>query len=88
MAETLAPPPNSDAEPRLRFKASDVRAMLEAGVLDDERHYEVIDGEIIPMMAHNPPHIEVKRWLLNELTLQLGATGSIAKSGKTPACKL
>jgi Uma2 family endonuclease len=71
MVDTFAPGP-PEAEDRVRFTASDVRAMLDAGILDDERRYEVIDGEIVEMMVHNPPHIRVKRWLLNELTLQLG----------------
>jgi Uma2 family endonuclease len=74
MAETLAPAPGSDAEPRLRYRASDVRTMIAAGVLDDEQRYEVLDGEIVPMMVHNPPHINVKRWLLKRLTLDLGET--------------
>ncbi len=72
MADTLAHPDAEPAEDRLRFTASDVGRMLDAGILDDERRYEVIDGEIIEMMTHNPPHTRVKRWLLNELSVQLG----------------
>jgi Uma2 family endonuclease len=68
MADTLAP---ADTDDRVRFKASDVRRMLDAGILDNERRYEVIDGEIIEMMAPNPPHIHVKRWLLDQLFHQL-----------------
>jgi Uma2 family endonuclease len=70
MAETLAHP--DPAEDRIRFTASDVRRMLEAGILDDERRYEVIGGEIFEMMAPNPPHIRVKRWLLDQLFHRLG----------------
>ena len=72
MAETLAPNPAADLDARLRFTLSDVQAMLAAGVLDDDQRYEVLDGEIVPMMAPNPPHMRVKRWLARELTLQLG----------------
>ncbi len=61
-----------DPDPRLVFRASDVRAMLEAGILDDERRYEVLDGEIVPMQAHNPPHMRLKRWILDRLYRQLG----------------
>jgi Uma2 family endonuclease len=71
MADTLAPGPPQDGEDRVRFTASDVRAMLDAGILDDERRYEVIDGEILEMMVHNPPHMRVKRWLLDQLYRQL-----------------
>lgn len=74
MADTLAPTEPQGSEDRVRFKASDVLRMLEAGILNDERCYEVIDGEIIEMMAHNPPHMMVKRWLLDELYHQLGRT--------------
>lgn len=71
MADTFAPSPPPDNEDRLRFTASDVSRMLDAGILDDERRYEVIDGEIIEMMTHNPPHIRVKRWLLRSFYRQL-----------------
>lgn len=71
MADTLAPTAPHDGEDRVRFTASDVSRMLDAGILDDERRYEVIDGEIIEMMAPNPPHMRVKRWLLNRLYRQL-----------------
>lgn len=63
-----------DPDGRVRFTASHVRRMLEAGILDDERRFEVIDGEIIEMQAHNPPHLRVKRWLLDQLFHQLGQT--------------
>ncbi|MBL8549374.1 MAG: Uma2 family endonuclease [Hyphomonadaceae bacterium] len=75
MADTTlreAPPEAEPAEDRVRFRASDVRRMLDAGILDDEGRYEVIDGEIIAMMAHNPPHMRVKRWILDQLFRQLG----------------
>ena len=72
MADTLAPAAPQDSEDRVHFTASDVNRMLEAGILDDERRYEVIDGEIVEMMTHNPPHIRVKRWLLDQLFHQLG----------------
>jgi Uma2 family endonuclease len=71
MAETLAADEIVDIEDRVRFRLSDVRRMLETGILDDERRYEVIDGEILEMMAPNPPHMRVKRWLLDRLYRQL-----------------
>lgn len=74
MADTLTLPDAEPAEDRVRFTASDVNRMLEAGILDDERRYEVIDGEILEMIAPNPPHMRVKRWLLDQLYHQLGRT--------------
>lgn len=72
MTDTLFQANPQDSEDRVRFTASDVNRMLEAGILDDERRYELIDGEIIEMMAPNPPHMRVKRWLLDQLYHQLG----------------
>jgi Uma2 family endonuclease len=74
MADTLTHDQAQDADRPVHFTASDVSRMLDAGILDDERRYEVIDGEIIEMMAPNPPHIRVKRWLLDQLYQQLGQT--------------
>lgn len=71
MAETLSLDPTQDVDARLRFTLSDVQAMLAAGVLDEAQRYEVLDGEIVPMMAPNPPHMRAKRWLARELTLRL-----------------
>lgn len=45
--------------------------MLAAGVPDDEQRHEVLDGEIVPMTAPNPPHMRVKGWLARELKLRL-----------------
>ena len=74
MAETLSLDPADDVDARLKFTLSDVQAMLAAGVLDDEQRYEVLDGEIVPMMAPNPPHMRVKRWLVDRLFRQLDET--------------
>ncbi|MEQ1617353.1 MAG: Uma2 family endonuclease [Terricaulis sp.] len=71
MTDTLAHPGQEETDQRVRFTASDVSRMLDAGILDEERRYEVIDGEIVEMMTHNPPHIRVKRWLLRSLYRQL-----------------
>lgn len=61
MAEIIEPTSEEEA-PRLKFTLSDVRAMAAAGLLEDRVRYEVIEGEIVPMMAPNPPHTRMKRW--------------------------
>lgn len=71
MTDTLTQSDPPESEDRVHFTAADVRRMLEAGILDDERRYEVIDGEIVEMMTHNPPHMRVKRWLLDQLYRRL-----------------
>ena len=47
MTDTLARPGQEEADQRVRFTASDVSRMLDAGILDDERRYEVIDEECV-----------------------------------------
>jgi Uma2 family endonuclease len=61
-----------DDAPKLRFSASDVPRMVAAGVLDPDLRYEIIEGEIVPVQAHNPPHMRIKRYILRELNAQLG----------------
>lgn len=71
----MAPDPRTNDDelgPAVRFAASDVRRMLLAGILDSERRYEVLDGEIVQMQAHNPAHLRVKRYLLATAFAQLG----------------
>ena len=56
---------------RQRFTASDVVRMARAGVLDPDGRYEVIEGDIVPVQAHNPPHMRIKRFILDALYRQL-----------------
>ncbi|HCK84518.1 MAG TPA: hypothetical protein DHW63_08375 [Hyphomonadaceae bacterium] len=72
MTDTLARPGQEEADQRVRFTASDVSRMLDAGILDDERRYEVIDGEVVESEAPSPPHMRAKRWLLRAIFCQLG----------------
>jgi Uma2 family endonuclease len=59
--------PTEEAPVRLRYCAEDARRMVAAGVLDANLRYEVLEGEIVPMMALNPPHARVERWLVDRL---------------------
>ncbi len=52
---------------RHRFSVSDIDRMVEAGVLDAEGRYELIDGEIVPMAAQHTPHAR----MLSKLHLSL-----------------
>jgi Uma2 family endonuclease len=75
MPVTLDPPAASaaadDIMPRHRFSASDVVRAVQAGLLDARGRYEVIEGDIVPMQAHNPPHMRIKRHILDSLFRQL-----------------
>lgn len=41
-----------------RFTGPDLDRMLEAGILDEDERLELIEGELIPLPPHNPPHSE------------------------------
>ncbi len=64
----------SPHEARLGFTVADVRAMVQAGILEEGGKYELLDGEIVPMQAHNPPHMRLKRWIQKTLEHAVGAT--------------
>ena len=72
MPLVMTSPP--DNEERLGFTVEDVRAMVAAGILEEGGRFELIEGEIVPMQSHNPPHMRLKRWLLMELARRLGET--------------
>lgn len=59
---------------RLGFTVAEVRAMVKAGILEEGGRYELLDGEIVPMQAHNPPHMRLKRWIFKELERLVGRT--------------
>ncbi|MBY0447790.1 MAG: hypothetical protein K2P95_03785 [Hyphomonadaceae bacterium] len=63
--------PTQDVEAPLRFTLSVVQAMLAAGALDEAQRHKVRDENSEPMMAPNPPHMRVKRWRAQGLTLRL-----------------
>jgi Uma2 family endonuclease len=56
---------------RRGFSLSEIEAMLEAGILDPDEKFELIDGEIVPMSPQSMPHMMVKarinRWLIPRL---------------------
>lgn len=76
----------ADGLDRRGFDLSEIRRMLEIGVLDPDEKFELIDGEIVPMSPQNMPHMSwrraVNRWFdralapawvaMPEATLTLG----------------
>jgi Uma2 family endonuclease len=74
MVDTPIPEDIAETDDRVRFRASDVRRMVDAGILDDEGRCEVIEGEIIAVTPPNAPHMDVKRWLQRTLCRQLDDT--------------
>lgn len=48
-----------------RLTVADVYALQEAGIIDEREHFELIDGEIVPMAAAKFSHHE---WMKSRLT--------------------
>src|SRR5687767_10374877 len=49
-------------EPRKKFTVDDVERMLAAGILHEDDRVELIEGELLLMSPHDPPHaITVQR---------------------------
>jgi Uma2 family endonuclease len=46
--------------PRHRFTTGDVMRMIEAGILHEDDHLELIDGELIEVSPQGPLHIALK----------------------------
>ena len=66
---TLPPATHTAAEPaapampvRRRFTVAEYFAMAEAGILDEDEHVELIDGEIIVMAPMGNPHRQSVNW--------------------------
>jgi Uma2 family endonuclease len=64
----------SENDKLIGFTVKDVRAMIAAGILDVDEKFELPDGELVPMQAHNPAHLRLKRWLLKTLSYGLNKT--------------
>jgi Uma2 family endonuclease len=85
---TIHMPPGPDGVAKRAFTADDVRRMVEAQILDEGEHVELVDGELIEMPAKGFAHDRVKNALVRRLgralpdklyvatesTLQLGPT--------------
>ena len=61
--------PDSAQLPRKRWTRDDVRRLLEQGHLDPNKHYELIEGEIVEKMGQGRKHI----YIINLLFRMLGA---------------
>lgn len=66
---------------RRRFTASDVQAMIEAGVIKDGEKVELIGGELIEMSPQGPVHWDVTQQLLKWLRRNLPADLDFASQG-------
>ena len=57
---------------RLKLTVDDYRRMVEAGIVDERRRVELIDGEIIEMPPIGPRHLNLVNRLTRALVLAVG----------------
>lgn len=71
------------------FTVDEVLRMQELGIIAEDENFELVEGEIVPMQAKNPPHELVKLTLTRRLAralpddLWLGVETSIYMSSRT-----
>lgn len=81
--------PSTEAIRRRAFTVDEVLRMQQAGILDEDERFELIEGEIVLMQAKNYPHERIKLALVRALsralpdTLQLGVETSLYLSDVT-----
>lgn len=79
----------ADGFDRMAFTIDDIERMTQAGVLDEDDRFELIEGEIVWMQAKNFPHERIKLALNRALSralpdhLQLGVETSAYLSQTT-----
>jgi Uma2 family endonuclease len=79
---SIAPLPSDEVLlPRHRFTATDIRRMIEAGVLPDKARIELIGGELIDMPSEGGPHWDAKTEIVNWLMRRLPEDVRIAPDG-------
>ena len=79
----------ADGFDRMAFTIDDIERMTQAGVLDEDDRFELIEGEIVWMQAKNFPHERIKLALVRAFSralpdhLQLGVETSAYLSKTT-----
>ena len=73
MPTTLSHPSRADVGPRrVRLTVRDFYKMGEAGLLDDDRRYELLDGDLIMMPPTGAAHAGGHDWISQQLVKRLG----------------
>lgn len=61
----------ADGLARRSFTVAEIEAMQEAGIIQPDENFELIEGDIVPMQAKNHPHERVKSALILALSRSL-----------------
>jgi Uma2 family endonuclease len=62
----------SQAAPVYRLSVQDVLAMVVAGILDEDKRLELVDGVLVEMSWTGPRHAGVVEWLITHIAPALG----------------
>lgn len=60
-----------------RFTVDEVERMVEVGVLDEDEHVELIEGELLVVTPQGPSHGNTIEWLLPRLMAEYGVGWSL-----------
>lgn len=78
---TITASETEDLLPRHRWTATEVRQMIEAGVLPEKARVELIGGELIDMPREGGAHWDAKTELVHWFTRRLPETVRLAPDG-------
>jgi Uma2 family endonuclease len=56
VASTAGTPYSLPTLPVRRFTVAEYQRMIQTGILGDQEAVELLEGQIVPKMPHNPPH--------------------------------
>lgn len=59
-------------EPARRISVDEYHRMIEAGILDEDEHVELLEGVIVSVSPQGRPHARVIQWLNRHLVKTLG----------------
>ena len=74
--------PTIIADQKPKISVADLFHLMEAGVIDPEAKFELVEGEIVSMSPQGPLHQSLQRWLHQNLTTALADRFWVA-SGST-----
>jgi Uma2 family endonuclease len=77
MLRTVSTEPLASDLPRRRFTVDEVNQMVEQGILGEDEHVELLDGELVVMSPQGPPHASQVAELVHRLTKAYDGKGHV-----------
>ena len=79
--------PSAEGFARRAFTVDEVLRMQEAGILDEDERFELIEGEIVLMQAKNFPHERIKLALIRAFIPRLAGHACNLASRPASICR-